>query len=152
MKVKIYAKSAVDLHAKLGAYALFFDGLNETFKKAARFKGKVQTLTQADCAAFTNAMYFLSSMACATELTEIEVITDSGKVVAFLEVYKAEKYCQDLADNWRTCSRPIFVNLQRLTFRKLSYKPQAGDPDSLRLADCFARAKGELSIHRNMLD
>ncbi len=152
MKVIVYAKSAMDLNAKLGAYAYYFRAeTGEEFRYKHIFQKPLQTMTQADCNAFVNALHKLATFMIAPEITELMIITDSGKVQALLETYKAEKHCEAAAQIWREKIKPIFQKLENVVIKKMDNKVLSNDKDSLIMQMCMAWAYGELKNNQEIL-
>lgn len=146
MKIRVYAKSAVDLNNFDGAYSYCFrkeDGVKYT--NTAVFRNKVKTMAHADCAAFGNALFILSTMVIAAQVTEIELVTDSGVVEDLFTIYKAQKHCEDIGRYWREKTKPAFTNLQKVTAIKIGRKPVAGDKDNAELIRLGVVATGTLN-------
>lgn len=150
MKVQVYVKSAIDLQTKQGAYAFCFIAMGQKVESKKRFQKIINTLTLGDCAAYINALYYLGCETIAPEITEIEVITDSGKVEAILTTYKADKNCVDVANYWREKGKPKFTALQSFTVKKVSAKVVGKEPYNYLLQHCMAMAQGELNILRSI--
>lgn len=148
MVVTVYAKSAVDLTEKLGAYAYMLSVPGEEDKKAKPFKTKVATLTSADCSAYVNALYFLSCYVAKDHVTEIIIVTDSGKVVDLLETFKAEKHCEGMATYWHELKLQ-FKALQKMTFVKLK-AGVSGNRNNAILIALAAMAKVKLNISKEL--
>jgi ribonuclease HI len=151
MQIRIYAKAGVCLHAKFGAYSFIMDDLSRHRTGAQRFKKPIRTLTQADCMAYVNALHILSQTAAAEEVQTLEIYTDSGKVIDLLEIYKAEKHCEEVARWWREQVRPHFKNLKQLKFQKIGSKPLAGNAHSFKLSQCEAKANGILKEMKELI-
>lgn len=149
MKVKVYCKSAVDLTTKMGTYAYSFVAPEEQVKKAHPFKKKIATLTSADCAAFVNALHFLAGMNCVGQITELEIVTDSGKVRDLLDVFKAEKHCDEMARYWRETLRPVFEKA-KITVKKVASK-DASTQDGLILRNLDLYARKEIGHLKELL-
>ena len=120
MKVKVYAKSRVDISAAIGACAYILDDMAVQISNAAPFKHMpIKTMAQADCAAYVNALSILSQHAVAPEVTELEIITDSGVVYDLLDTYKAQKHCEEIARWWREKVKPVFVGIKEIKIIKI---------------------------------
>lgn len=146
IKVKVYAKAAMDFHSMIATYAYSFlsPATGERFTRVKLFKTTLKTLAQADCAAYGNALYILSGMAGAEHITEIECITDSHVVVDMLTVYKSQKHCEDICRNWREATRPSFKAMTIFNAFRVSRKPVAGDANISELLRLNTIAQGEL--------
>jgi ribonuclease HI len=142
MVVTVYAKAAVDLSEKTGAYAYMLSTEGEEDKKARPFKKKVNTWASADCSAFLNALYFLSRYVAKDHVTEIIIVTDSGKVVDLLETFKYEKGCEGMATYWHEL-KAKFKSLEKMTFVKIK-SGYSGNRNGTILINLNAMAKAEL--------
>ena len=150
MKVRIYAKSRVDLNEKVGAYAYLLDDYIAQLPGAKGFKKPIRTMAQADCMAYVNALSILSKTAAAEELETLEVVTDSGVVIELLEVFKFQKHCDDIAKCWRENIKPLFVKLREIKFIKIDRKPLAGDPHTFNMQKCEVAATQALDRLRDI--
>lgn len=149
---KVYAKSAMCLHSKVGAYAYIIDDLRAQRTGHDKFKSKIRTLTQADCAAFVNALSILSRTAAAEDVTILEVYTDSGKVAELLEVSKAEKHCEDIARFWFMQVKPAFKNLKEIRIKKLERdKVVPGEANYYKLNKCATWAQGIVNQEKELV-
>lgn len=150
MKVKVYCKTAVDLTTKMGTYAYAFIAPGEEFKAAHQFKKKIATMTSADCAAYVNALHFLCGMQGIELITEIEIVTDSGKVRDLLDIFKAEKHCEEIARYWRDQIRPL-LQKAKITIKKIANK-DASTTDGFILRNVDLHARKEFGHLRELLD
>lgn len=113
-RVKIFAKTEVDLVHKVGVYAYTLYGYPDQWTNAKPFKNGIKTMTHADCMAFVNALDILSRTATGPEVEDLEIVTDSSKVVALILEGKGEKHCEDAARYWMEVAKPKFTSLQRI--------------------------------------
>jgi ribonuclease HI len=121
-KVKVFAKSEVDLTQKVGVYAYCLYGYPDQLSNARPFKNGIKTMTHADCMAFVNALDILSRTAAGEEIEELEVVTDSSKVVALVMEGKGEKHCEAAAAHWMQVVKPRMTNLKHITITKTDRK------------------------------
>lgn len=138
----------MDLSAKYGAYCATFVTMNDSYVKVARFKNRVATLTAADCMAAVNALHILSNNINFEYITDVILVTDSGKVEKMLTVYKAEKHCEQAAERWRKDIQPRYAN-KNFTIRKS--KAAAGTNDGYALITCENAAANELKKFKQLL-
>ena len=144
-KVKIFAKSEVDLVHKIGVYAYTLYGYPDQISNAKPFKSGIKTMTHADCMAFVNALHILSNLPCAPEIVELEIVTDSSKVAKLILEGIGEKHCEESAKHWIETVKPKFTNLQRITMIK-SDRKGTGKADNLSVLKILKdRAYIELS-------
>lgn len=149
-KVRVYAKSRVDITAGIGVYAYLLDDMHTQISNAAPFKHMpIKTMAQADCAAYVNALSILSQHAVAPEVTELEIITDSGVVYDLLDTFKAQKHCEEIARWWREKVKPVFVGLKELKIVKIDRELIAGDAKSFNIHKCDTMAGGALQTQRD---
>ena len=131
--VKVYSKTAVDLTAKVGAYAYFMtDLVGGHLKKAKPFIKAIKTMVHADCMGAVNALHILSNLEVSETLEHLEVITDSSKVIALLETGKADKYCDESLNHWLQVVKPKFPKLQSIKFTHVNRKG-TGPADNVRM-------------------
>lgn len=143
--VRIYAKTAVNLTTKMGAYCFYFVTNERCYTESKPFKKLCATLVQADCMAYVSALHTFTTMEVCDRATEIHIISDSGVVIELLEVYKSQKNCGDVAAHWREKVKPLFPKEAKLIFKKVSSKIKAGDFDSAYLSKCATIAASELN-------
>lgn len=149
MKAQVYAKSALDLHSKDGVYSYTLicgTALSQSWRK---FKKKPRTMTAADCAAYANALFFLSKEEYARELTEIELCTDSGKVGDLFSIYKAEKGCEEIARYWMQL-RSDFPKLQKVSITKVD-RQDCISLNGTRLNRCRLKVEQEIKIIKELV-
>lgn len=139
MKVSLYCKSVIDFHAKLGAYCAIF--INEYGSKVERkrFNKQVITPTHADCAAYAAAIHIMGTYELADHVTELDIVTDSGKVKDMIEIHKADKHCEPAMMFWRDEARKLFPKLETVTVTKYDRLKE-----QVTLNLCLANAKAEL--------
>ena len=148
--IKVYAKAGVDLREKVGVYSCILDDFRAQLTITKQFKQPIRTLTQADCAAYVNALFHLSQTAAAVEVQDIEIFTDSGKVGDLLMFGKAEKHCEDILDYWINKIKPAFVNLRHIKIVKVGRKPVLGDSALYNLNKCQGKANKELLKNKDL--
>lgn len=136
MKVKVYAKSRVDLQEHIGAYAYILDDMRSQLCNAKPFKTNIKTMAQADCMAYVNALAILSKTTAAPEVEVLEIITDSGVVIELLDIFKFQKHCNEMARCWRENVKPLFTNLREIKYVKIGRKLLSGDPNSYNIQKC----------------
>ena len=143
--VLVFAKAAVDMFTKEGAYAytLMDKSTREAYSVSSGFKKPIKTLAQADCAATVNALHKLSTMEAAGVLTELEIVTDSSVVKDLIEVYKFQKHCEDIVGMWREL-KTKFPLLTKVTVVKAAKELKAGDNHAFNQYKCKLAADDRL--------
>ncbi len=139
-RIRIYAKSRVDLVSKIGVYAFVADDMIAQLCEAKPFKKSIKTLAQADCAAYVNALHIIAQTAAAQDVETLDIITDSAVVVELLDTYKFQKHCEQIMSWWKDNVRPSFVNLKTINFKKIGRKPVAGDSHTFNMQKCEVAA------------
>jgi len=145
MIVHLYAKSAVDLHGKTGAYAFSFYRDGEIHTEQHSFKSVISSLAQADCKAYVNTLgKFVGTIACMEgKVTELHIYTDSGVVNDLLSIAKSQRGCEEIAKHWRDKVQPKIPPTTRIIYQKISR--DARTHHNHRLLVCAQAAQRELT-------
>lgn len=149
-RIRIYAKSRVDLVSNMGAYAFVADDFITQRCESKPFSKSIKTLAHADCAAYVNTLYTLSKTLAGEEMETLDIITDSGTVIELLDTYKFQKHCEEIMMFWRDKVRPSFVNLKTINFKKIGRKPLAGDKHTFCMQKCEVAATQALDKLRDI--
>lgn len=149
MKAHVYSKAAYNFHTKEGAYAYMLVCGSELEQRVKRFKGKQRTLTAADCAAAVNAMFFLSKQTYLSQLVEVQIVTDSGKVLALFETLACDKGCEEVMRTWRDEIRPLFAHV-RVSVGKLA-KGDISSQNAKRIEVLRAKSGKEMDLINELI-
>lgn len=117
-KVKVFAKTEVDLRAKVGVWAYTLYDYRHQMTGSRTFKNGIKTMTHADCMAFVNALDVLAKTVQAQTMETLEVVTDSSKVKKLIEEGIGEKHCEEAAKYWWEVLKPSFPCLKYVNIIK----------------------------------
>lgn len=122
MKVKVFAKTEVDLTAKVGVWAYTLYDYRNQVSNAKPFKNGIKTMTHADCMAFVNALAVLAQTENGQSMETLEIVTDSAKVKKLIEEGVGEKHCEQAAKYWWEVLKPSFPRLKYINIIKSDRK------------------------------